>query len=194
MTKSKKTKSKSRKQRLSLPQKVSQNPKHETQPQGIGHNIANNLGIVLLGVVASIAGIIGFLTYVWGPFWPTPPELHPIGNDFSLPFSVNNRNNWFDLTDISFKCALGPSESTDPRVHYSYDASVSHIFAAAIPAGTHANFRCNSFPDGYEVKTAKIWVSIEYTMRWHGWPVTQQKAVADNFSFEHGAWVAGVTF
>jgi hypothetical protein len=56
-----------------------------------------------LAIVASISGI-------WGPIWPTDPEIHSRdalnGSSFILPFTVKNKSILFDIVDAEFTCGV----------------------------------------------------------------------------------------
>jgi hypothetical protein len=59
--------------------------------------------LALLAVVASVYGI-------WGPPWPTAPEIHPRdtanGSSLILPFNVQNRSIFFPITDAQMTCGV----------------------------------------------------------------------------------------
>src|SRR5215475_12218164 len=72
------------------------------------------LGAVgLAGFIASVAGI-------WGPFWPTDPEIHPQntvnGSSFILPFTVQNHSVLFGIQNAEFTCGFGQLYLTNPSV------------------------------------------------------------------------------
>jgi hypothetical protein len=68
-----------------------------------------------------VFGIGGLAVTYWGPFWPTVPEIHPVGDVFSLPFSVKNSNNWLSVVDIQFSCALGRSDPKNPKIYAAFN-------------------------------------------------------------------------
>src|ERR1700737_4760374 len=60
------------------------------------------------GIVVAAMGIVATIAGIWGPIWPTDPEIHPHdvvdGSSFILPFTVKNRSIIFDMPNVEFTC------------------------------------------------------------------------------------------
>jgi hypothetical protein len=129
------------------------------------------------------------VTY-WGPFWPTVPEIHPVGDVFSLPFSVKNSNNWLSVVDIQFSCALGRSDPKNPKIYAAFNLSEIND-VRPIPSATTVNYSCRVAPQGYEVNSASMLLSMEYSMSWHGIHVAGARETSVMLTWEYGKWIEG---
>jgi hypothetical protein len=61
----------------------------------------------LVGLLAVVGSVYG----IWGPPWPTAPEIHPRdtsnGSSLILPFNVQNKSVLFPITDAQMTCGVG---------------------------------------------------------------------------------------
>jgi hypothetical protein len=69
--------------------------------------------IALVGLVASIDGI-------WGPIWPTTPDIHPGPPDpvspFAVPFTIKNRSVLFNIKSASIVCLVDSLNAKNPGI------------------------------------------------------------------------------
>jgi hypothetical protein len=148
--------------------------------------------ILAAGLLASFVSLIGIPLAVWGPFWPTIPKLHPSGDDFSLPFTVTNTNNWYSLRVIRFTCALEGTDPVNPKHIAAYNILVKDALLPPLGPGGFDNFSCvGAYPAGLQVHDAEMWVGVQYQVQWYGHKIGKMKGVADTFKFEYGKWVEG---
>lgn len=142
---------------------------------------------VLVGL--TVAAFVGTF---WGPFWPIAPKLHPAGDDFSLPFTVNNTSNFFSLRLLELGCNLGGTDPKDPKKQASYNVFRMKLNVPVVEAGGVANLSCErTYLPGFDAKRAEMWVGVAYQIEWHGHAVQSPTYVANIFQFEHGKWVEG---
>lgn len=144
----------------------------------------------LVAFLLGIGTIVQTLIALWGPFWPTLPDMKSIGDDFALPSLVDNTNQWFDITHIEFKCFLGKTASKSPNRNSSYNTSIWRD-SIGIIAGTHHSYTCRTAPGGYDVTYAEMFVLIDYLNSWHGIQIGKRTGFSKMFTFEHGKWLDG---
>jgi len=99
--------------------------------------------------IASVVGLIGLASGIdslWGPPWPTDPDIHANGSDpgapFSLPFSVKNNSGIFAMHADGFGCLIDKLETTGGGVM----SNVNELRPAKIvisPRGGVFNFSCH---------------------------------------------------
>jgi hypothetical protein len=67
-----------------------------------------------------IAGLIMWIAGIWGPVWPTGPEIHPNGLDLirplSVPFDIENKSIIFPVRIHSVSCNLLGEFSPNPNI------------------------------------------------------------------------------
>jgi len=64
------------------------------------------IGSLLIWFLAQVAN----LTTVYGPFWPTDPEIHPpsgiVEPSLNAFFTIKNNSAFFDINDGHFVCGI----------------------------------------------------------------------------------------
>jgi hypothetical protein len=113
-----------------------------------------------LSLVAAISGI-------YGPIWPTWPEIQPSGNDpgspFSLPFTVTNKSEVFPLMGAKFICHFTKIE-TFGNLFYGSDLATQIGPPKAVQPGEMQNFSCGIGLPAHTVKSVRL--EIIATYRW----------------------------
>jgi hypothetical protein len=162
------------------------------QPESLWRRLAKSRPYRFLAFVIAFlfgAGTIAqTLIALWGPFWPTPPDLKSIGDDFALPFLVDNGNKWFDIANIQFKCFL--SKTVSNKLDSSFNTYVGRDMVG-IAAGAHHSYTCRVAPEEYDVTYARMFVGIDYLNFWHGIQIGERTGFFKLFTFEHGKWLDG---
>ena len=152
---------------------------------GIGRFLRQAIGFAV-GIFVLGGALIGY----WGPFWPTDPEIHAVGPNFSLPFSVLNGNNWYDVNSITIICALGGTTVANPRVKVGFNTSITDD-ANGIPRGGKHNYWCNVAMPELQVKEAEMVIVVKYLTAWHGMQIGGQRDVSQIFHWQYGQWIEG---
>lgn len=122
----------------------------------------------------------------------TFPEIHVAGSDpgapFSLPFSVTNQSNWFDMKNVTWECRVLLLETTVGTMHG--DGGGLHLINnngeyTITPKETH-NFKCSTVVGGTILKNAKVVAEIHYkTLFLNRPPATKQ------FTWVANRWIEG---
>jgi len=144
-----KTKGRSNSKSRQITNKVAQEQTHKSLLERVRHKWwfraaewAVGVVIVILGIVASIAGI-------WGPIWPTDPEIHPHdvlnGSSFILPFTVQNKSIVFEIPDAEFTCGVDWVFYKDARGSKGVFSAIAFVNGNfSIAARQTINYQCDA--------------------------------------------------
>jgi hypothetical protein len=146
---------------------------------------------ILSAVAGTAIAVFGALYAVWGPFWPTDPQIHASGPDFSLPFTVTNSNNWFDIYSMQLFCVLGKTTPADPREGVASNNLFKFTDNRGIPHGWKHSYSCEVATPGYKVKQAEMLIVVEYLTSANGIQIGGQRNAGESFHWQYGQWVEG---
>ncbi len=63
-----------------------------------------------IGTLVATIGLIASIDAIWGPAWPTAPEIHPSDaidpHSFRIPLTVKNASIVFGINDAEFRCGI----------------------------------------------------------------------------------------
>ena len=100
----------------------------------------------VLGLLAVVGSVYG----IWGPPWPTAPEIHPQdvlnGSSLILPFKIQNKSIFFPITDAEMTCGVDwlfvkdANRHTFTSIHTAF-SNGTYSFPAG---GQPATFRCDA--------------------------------------------------
>jgi hypothetical protein len=95
----------------------------------------------LLGVATLVQTALA----VWGPFWPTYPDIEPEAPSdsfaFGVPFVVHNRSVLFPMLNPSFACYIIEARTDKPMIYRQLLGSITGP-NPPIPPGDVARYRC----------------------------------------------------
>jgi hypothetical protein len=104
----------------------------------------------LTATTVALFAVIGGIVGIWGPPWPTDPEIHPHdttdGSSLVLPFIVKNRSAFFDMLNVKFRCGIDlvyAEDSHGQRVGVRDTAFMSGVYS--VPwGGSPINYPCDA--------------------------------------------------
>ncbi|MDA8247590.1 MAG: hypothetical protein M0Z28_00270 [Rhodospirillales bacterium] len=140
-------------------------------------------------------GLSASIDQIWGPFWPTTPNIYPASNDpgspFSLPFSISNKSILFSYTSVVADCLIDKVEINGQTI-----ISNSQIAFRMddIQAGESSNFRCKIQTPAHLVSAVQLRIRLIYTAAYMGLTL-RRPFTTDIFSWvrttDGGRWIAG---
>jgi hypothetical protein len=103
-------------------------------------------------VVASAVAVLGVVSTVytiWGPPWPTNPEIRPRdvidGSSFVLPFTVRNPSAVFDMDNVEFTCGVDLVHFEDAEGKTGGLSDVAFVTGHySISANSSINYPCDA--------------------------------------------------
>jgi hypothetical protein len=144
----------------------------------------------LVGAAVATFAVATGIVSIWGPFWPTYPQIHAVGPEFSLPFAILNSNNFYDIFSMKIICALGNTVPDNPKAFASYNVSVLDDEVGILAGGKHS-YTCDVAPPGYRVNSAEMRIIVKYLTAWRGIQVGDQRQFSEIFHWQYGQWVEG---
>jgi hypothetical protein len=125
--------------------------------------IRHRLGAAAAFVVA-LVGLTASIDAIWGPIWPTVPDIHPGPPDpvspFAVPFTIKNRSVVFKVWGASITCLI--DSMTMKGNNTMTNASVGIADMVELEPAETRPFSCKiSVPFNY-VEQAVMRIRVEY--------------------------------
>jgi hypothetical protein len=75
-----------------------------------------------IGTTVATIGLVASVVAIWGPIWPTDPDIHPQntvnGSSSILPFTVKNKSILFGIWNAEFACGAEKIYVNDGAKHH----------------------------------------------------------------------------
>jgi hypothetical protein len=110
-----------------------------------------------------VVGLIGAVDAIWGPIWPTLPEIRVTGSDdaspFAFPFVIRNNSVLFGMRINGWTCIVGEMRF---GTNIAHDLVAGSGGNAMIPPTDIVNYRCGIEVTGYHVSVLDLTVAATY--------------------------------
>jgi hypothetical protein len=122
-----------------------------------------------------VLSVASNIVTVWGPFWPTAPDIAPnypsAGSPFEIPFKFENSSRIFDFHDVNVGCNINHVRINPGSLKFDNNI-LRRIQAVEVEAHSVKTFICPfdrafhvAIPGAY-VSDATITFDYEYTWNW----------------------------
>jgi len=169
------------------------------QPQRNDKTLKYWLGRLIVFALG-MATIVQTIIAVWGPPWPTLPDVAvgPPGssdktNPFEIPFEVTNRSIFFPINDAEFSCDIEVVHMHNSHMQSDLYVDGGHFITQSITFQKNASFKC-LFPITWDGKFINVSMHISVNMKLWPW-IKQQHYDLGAFSWDGNSdpprWMVG---
>lgn len=179
------------------PAKLPPIPQQQSQPTP-PHRKWTQAAVWVASAVITAMGLVATIASIWGPIWPTYPDVRPAGSDpgspFSLPFSITNRSIIFGHGAAKTTCIVIQMKTME-------DATLTNVrlgiwLPKEIGPAESANVSCGIRVPPNDVISVEMEISLEYRVRLLGFDLWHTTYLSKPFSWvrtsDGGRWIEGL--
>jgi hypothetical protein len=185
--------------------RISGEPQPPGQPSGtrlrwIRESRLYRFAAWFFSVIFALGALLGTADELWGPVWPTSPEIESSSmsatDPFAIPLLVSNESVVFDLRGVTFTCIIQEMSTNHDGHMNNVTLTVegnNSIFAGyrKIPFTCRLPFL---WPVDQKMVSGRMFIAVSYTVALPFWEWKRRSVVGPfiwDANLEHPTWIRG---